>query len=122
MFEGNRVGRIRVVFSLPPASSPILFNNEADVPQHLAYVQWFSPFSLEPDANHLLYKVTPLKDRDGTHICSVIPLANITRSVHLFPKFGRVAPQEWLSSNVLDMCDTFFVNNFTDRHLYRIVL
>jgi len=53
-------------------------------------------------------------------ICSIIPLANICRSVHLFPKFGPFAPQEWTSSNVLDLCNTFFVNDFTDRHMYRI--
>jgi hypothetical protein len=73
-----------------------------------------------PDPNHQLYKISPLK-RDGTHVCSVIPLANVCRSVQLFPRFGQFAPPEWSSSNVLDLCDTFFLNSFTDRHLYRII-
>ncbi|KIM35645.1 hypothetical protein M413DRAFT_20740 [Hebeloma cylindrosporum] len=120
--EGYRVGRIRVVFSLPPASLSVLFNAQVTVPEHLVYVQWFSRFAVRgPDRNHQLYKISPLKEPDGTHVCSIIPLANVHRSVHLFPRFGRFAPAEWTSSNVLDLCDTFFVNTFTDRQLYRVI-
>jgi hypothetical protein len=40
----------------------------------------------------------------------------IRRSVRLFkPKVG---PISWRSSNVLDKCNTFYWNTFTDRHLY----
>lgn len=119
-FVGYHIGRIRVVFSLPDRFFPIMFSNGAEVPQHLAYVEWYSPLSDNPEQNHLLYKVSPQKEPDGTRVCSIIPLANIRRSVHLFPKFGPFAPQEWTSSNVLDLCNTFFVNDFTDRHMYRI--
>ena len=120
-FVGYHIGRIRVVFSLPDCFFPIMFSNGAEVPQHLAYVEWYSPLSDNPEQNHLLYKVSPQKEPDGTRVCSIIPLANIRHSVHLFPKFGPFAPQEWTSSsNVLDLCNTFFVNDFTDRHMYRI--
>ena len=97
-----------------------MFIDGAEIPQHLAYVEWYSLLPDAPGLNHLLYKVLPLKEDDGTRVCSIIPLANIWRSVHLFPKFGPFAPQEWTSSNVLDLCNTFFVNDFTDRHMYRI--
>jgi hypothetical protein len=87
-----------------------MFKDEAEIPQHLAYVQWYSHLSDNPELNHLLYKVSALKEADGTHVCSIISLANIHRSVHLFPKFGAFAPEEWTSSNVLDLCSTFFVS------------
>ena len=61
------------------------------------------------------------KNTDGSFVYSIIPVANIRRSIHLFPRFGQFAPNEWSSTNVLDKCSTFFVNNFTDRHLYRIL-
>jgi hypothetical protein len=88
----------------------------------MAYVEWYSAFK-ERDRNHGLYKVTALRDRNGglEKICSVIPVANIRRSVHLLPQFGPQAPTEWTSSNVLDNCDTFYVNEFTDRHFYRLL-
>lgn len=116
---GYRIGRIRVIFSLPGKAQEKVFGAGL-TPQHLAYVEWYSSFQ-EPEHHHGLHKVTPLKDQEGGCICSIIPLANIRRSAHLFPKFGPIASQEWSSSNVLDLCDSFFVNTFTDQHFYRII-
>ena len=67
-----------------------------------------------------MFKVRPLKDAQGDWICSIVPVGNIRRSVHLIPKFGPVAPAEWTSSNVLDRCDTFFLNAYSDRQIFRI--
>ena len=118
---GYRIGRVRVIFSLPQRSLALLFPAGDQIPKHLAYVEWYSAFTDEPEPNSRLLKILPLKDRDGGGICSIIPLANIRRSVQLIPKFGAVAPQEWTSSKVLDLASVFFVNNFTDVHLYRIM-
>ncbi|KAJ7796672.1 hypothetical protein B0H14DRAFT_2390413, partial [Mycena olivaceomarginata] len=79
----------------------------------LAYVEWFSPFTSHPEPPHLLYKI--YRSLDGA---TIVPVDNIRRSVHLLPKFGPVAPQEWTSSNVLDFCYTFLVNSLSDRHIY----
>ena len=114
------MSHIRIVFSLPMFSLSTLFLDGARIPQHLAYVEWYSPLPGDPEQNHLLYKVLPEREPDGSRTCSIIPLANIRRSVHLFPKFGPFAPQEWTSYNVLDLCNTFYLNDFTDRHMYRI--
>jgi hypothetical protein len=119
---GYRIGRVRVVFSIPEKARNIIFNSGVAVPQHLVYVEWYTPFSNPSDRNHLLYKVSPLRDEVGGHLCSVIPLASIQRSVHLFPRFGPSAPQEWTSSNALDLCSSFYVNTFTDSHLYRTLI
>ncbi|KAJ8468795.1 hypothetical protein ONZ45_g17114 [Pleurotus djamor] len=120
--QGYRIGRVRVIFTLPKASLDTLFEPGVEVPEHLAFVDWFSPFTHVPERNHGLYKVRPIKDAEGSSVSEVIPIANIRRSVHLFPRFGPFAPPEWTSNNVLDLCDTFFVNTFTDRHMYRIVI
>ena len=64
--------------------------------------QWYKPFLDLPDPNHLLYPISPAKDQQGNNICSILPLANLRQSIHLLPKFGRVAPKEWTSSTVLD--------------------
>ena len=99
-----------------------MFNRDAAVPQHLVYIEWYTRFSAIPEYNHLLYKVSPLQDQNGGRICSIIPLVNIRRSVHLIPKFGPSAPREWTSSTVLDLCRSFYVNSFTDKQLYRILI
>ncbi|KIJ93874.1 hypothetical protein K443DRAFT_12554 [Laccaria amethystina LaAM-08-1] len=54
--QGYRIARIRVVFSLPERSIPLMFNDEVNVPKHLAYVEWYTAFPNTPDPDHLLYK------------------------------------------------------------------
>ncbi|KAF8258517.1 hypothetical protein EI94DRAFT_1774184 [Lactarius quietus] len=119
--NGYHIGHIRVVFRLPEKSLRTLFRIEDNTPKHLVYVKWYMAFSQNLDPDNLLFKITPQRNRDGGRMCSIIPLANIQRSVHLIPKFGPVAPQEWKSSTVLDLANVFFVNSFTDSHLYCIL-
>ncbi|KAH9060410.1 hypothetical protein EDB83DRAFT_2506630 [Lactarius deliciosus] len=69
----------------------------ARIPKYLAY----------PEHNSGLYKISRCFLPDGTKPASIIPVINIFRSVHLYPKFGRVVPASWTSSNVLEI------------HLYR---
>ncbi|KAF8986396.1 hypothetical protein BDQ17DRAFT_1259683, partial [Cyathus striatus] len=118
--EGFKVGCVCIIFSLPPKLWSQTFHNGSDNPEHLAYVEWFSDIPDEPHPSHLMYKISPKKDKDGDRLGEIIPVERIQRSVHLFPKFGAFAPVQWTSSTVLDLCDTFFINSFTDKHMYRI--
>ncbi|KAJ6462108.1 hypothetical protein C8R45DRAFT_841733, partial [Mycena sanguinolenta] len=85
---GYHIVQVRTIFSLKPHHIQGLFRPGVSPPKHLAYVKWFSPFTARPGPRHLMYKVRNSIDR----IASVIPLANIRRSVHLLPKFGLIAP------------------------------
>jgi hypothetical protein len=118
--KGHCVGRVRCVFKLPPDSLTHWFSRLASgcvPPKYLAYVEWFTPFPTTPDQNHLLYKISKLQIR-GEQQVSIVPVQLIRQSVHLFPKFGPVAREEWKSTNVLDLCNTFFTNPFSDRFPY----
>jgi hypothetical protein len=106
-----------VIFSLPEKVVGELLPPHIILPKYLAYVEWFSSFPRLPDPNHLLYKIKR-STKDGIRLASVIPVANIRRSAHLFPEFGPVAPWDWTSATVLDLCGTFFVNSTSDRHMY----
>ena len=106
-----------MVFSLPDNVSE-LFSSQITPPEHLAYVEWFTA-PRAPDPNHLLYKIRR-EMKNGARKASVIPVANIRRSAHLFPNFGPVAPRSWTSATVLETCETFFVNSTSDRHMYAI--
>jgi len=89
---------------------------------HLAYVEWFSPLPASPDINNLMYKVTKLvhKNRDSRRNVAIIPVESILCSVHLIPQFGPITPQDsdWDTFSVLEGCNTFFVNPFSDRYNY----
>lgn len=95
----------------------MLFRPHVDTPKHLAYVEWFTEFRRDPEANHLMYKISRSL-KDGKRVASIIRVAEIDRSVVLFPKFGPNAPREWTTYNVLEECSVFYVNPFTDPHSY----
>ncbi|KAK7461765.1 hypothetical protein VKT23_008195 [Stygiomarasmius scandens] len=118
----TRVAQVRVVFTLSDKVADSLYQGvpEHDRAQYLAYVEWFSPFT-QPDENHGLFKVSRC-NVEGGRLASVVDVQRLVRSVHLFPKFGPVADQEWTSSTVLDTCSSFFVNAGSDRHMYQLFL
>src|ERR1700731_1443041 len=99
----HRVGQIRVIFSIPQKVWDELFPPDTTLGHHFAYIEWFTEFQASPDPNHGMYAVSRTM-QDGQRIASIIPLSHIQGSVHLFPKFGPVAPRQWTSSNVLDLC------------------
>lgn len=113
-----RVVQIRAVFQLPrSAASSIFLSSRPPPPTDLVYVEWFSPLSLPPDNSHGMYRVSR-SHRNERRLASIIPLTDVCRSIQLFLAFGRIAPQDWQSSMVLEECRTFYVNPFLDRHLY----
>ncbi|KAF5388369.1 hypothetical protein D9615_000743 [Tricholomella constricta] len=115
--DGCRVAQVRIIFTLPPASLPLLFPSKIFPPRHLAYVEWFTNFTPYPDPNFKMYKVKRAF-ADGERIASVVPVSIIQRSVHLLPKWGAAVPPSWTSQTVLDACPSFFVNSFKDSHTH----
>ncbi|KAI0041099.1 hypothetical protein FA95DRAFT_1501909 [Auriscalpium vulgare] len=119
--NGYRVCQVRAVFSLPIKAREAAFPPNYNGPTHLAYIEWFTPFPLNEEPNHLMYKIgrSFRGARDSRRrVCEVIPVDDIRRSVHLFPLFGATVPRTWTSSNVLEQCERFYVSSFTDRHTY----
>jgi hypothetical protein len=112
-----RVGRVKIIFSIPPKAAELLFRKEQQPPKHLAYVEWFTKFSAAPEPNTKMYRVKKAL-RDGECLASVVPVQMIRRSVHLLPKWGRSVPVEWTSANVVDLCSVFLLNSFKDMSTY----
>ncbi|KAM6499250.1 hypothetical protein JOM56_004758 [Amanita muscaria] len=112
-----RVAQVRIVFSISPTALKHLFGNNEYPPQHLAYVEWFTPFKASPEADSKLHKVERSRHGNG-RLSSIIPVTDIAQSIHLSPLPGRVIPREWNSNTVLDNCRSFLVNAFSDSHTY----
>ena len=122
LHAGYCVVQVRVIFQIPNSSIQHVFPDNApgELPKHLAYVEWFTPFSARPDANHLMYRVSRLM-KHGKRVASIIPVESFKRSVHLIPKFGNTAPREWSSFSVLEQCSNFYVNPFSDKDIFMTI-
>jgi hypothetical protein len=64
-----------------------------------------------------MYKVSRLM-RDGRRLASIIPVDTLLCSVHLFPQCHPATPREWNSFTVLERCQTFYLNPFSNRDIY----
>ncbi|KAH9173949.1 hypothetical protein EDB89DRAFT_2152812 [Lactarius sanguifluus] len=118
--NGLQIAQVRVVFQIPERSIPDLFPSLTTVlPTHLAYVEWFSPIPATPDANNSLYRVSRLT-RNGRRDASIIPVDSIFSSVHLFPRFGQQS-RKWNTFSVLELCQSFYINPFSDRDMYLVL-
>ena len=113
-FPGFRVAQVKVIFKLPSLSDPCLHSLWS---KHLAYVEWFFHFQAMPDPNHSLHKVM-CDPWPGHWHGAVILVSTIHQSIQLFPYFHGSQCVGWTSDNVLDNCDTFFINSLQNRQTY----
>jgi hypothetical protein len=78
--------QICVVFSISQSTWQLVFrdNSVLSPPEHLAYVEWFSPFRAGPEPNSKMYKVS--RALQGTsRLASIVPVSCIDQSLHLLP-------------------------------------
>ncbi|KAM6490342.1 hypothetical protein JOM56_014319 [Amanita muscaria] len=116
LMTAYRVAQVRVLFNISQAARKYLECGRL-LPPYFAYVEWFTCFRQDPELNTGMFKVS--RSFIGTsRLSEIIPISHISQSVHLFPIHGPVIPREWSSSTVLENCNTFFVNPFTDRRTY----
>lgn len=58
---------------------------------------------------------------DGVREASIIPMDSIIRPCQLFLKFAGSVDRSWTADNVLERCEDFLFNNWTDHHMYAMV-
>ncbi|THU88810.1 hypothetical protein K435DRAFT_916207 [Dendrothele bispora CBS 962.96] len=118
LVKDTRIGRIRVIFSIPNDTHDKLFPPNIPPPTHLAYVEWFTKFPGNPERFSDLYRVKRQITSEGENAVAVVPAEWIMRSVHLFPKWDGAVSSEWTSETVLDLSPSFLLNTFKDSHSY----
>src|SRR6267154_2208351 len=118
-YSGCRIAQVHVVFQIPSRVVDMVFPSlDNPPPNHLAYVEWFSPIPPRPDPKHLMYRLSRLV-RNGQRSASIISVDSIICSMHLLPRFGGLStPPEWNHFTVLEQCQSFYINPFTDMYRY----
>lgn len=123
MVVDTRVAQVHLVFTISEAVSERIFDVIPihNRPRYLAYVEWFSPLPRQVHADTGMYPITRSYD-GGDRLCSVIDIRRIVRSAHLLPKYGvgQIASKlDWTSSDVLDRCTSFWLNNHSDLDMFQ---
>ncbi|KAF8155894.1 hypothetical protein B0H34DRAFT_850935 [Crassisporium funariophilum] len=125
--QGTRVGRVRVIFTLPPTITEYGVSipaPEAWPTAPLAFVEWYSTFSSTPIEQHgMMYNIKKIKNTQGTRCQgAIIPLTDIRQSCMLFPMLERNSdnvPDAWTPDNTLDMALSFLLNNWLSKYSYQ---
>lgn len=86
----------------------------------LAHIEWYTRLKPGPDKVHGMYHIRKPHEIEGV----VIPLIQIRQGCMLFPDF-RTLPKSrkgyWDSSEVLDTCDSFFLNHWQSKYSYQTI-
>jgi len=124
--SGTRIGRVKVIFTLPtildtslgPQPAPPQWPKEP-----LAFVEWYSPLANAAHVRHgMMYLVKKVKNSQGNRVQgTIIPLANIRQSCMLFPIFDGTPDTTWTPASSLDLASSFLVNNWLSKYSYQSI-
>jgi hypothetical protein len=126
--SGTRVGRVRVIFTLPQQVET--FIGPQPTPENwpkgpLVYVEWYTKLASTADVkNGLMYRIrkAPTTTTNPPRVQgAILPLSNIRQSCMLFPIFPEDVPTNWTPSNILDNASTFLVNNWLSKYSYQTI-
>lgn len=116
---GYRVGQVRAIFTLPSELQKYRPNHGEEL-SHLLYIEVFTRFTEEPEPYSKLYKIS--HDWHNQQRRSIVlPVHRVFRSCHLIPDWGAQVNRSWSSEYVLEQADTFFLNPFSDHHMFLFV-
>ncbi|KAH9847915.1 hypothetical protein C2E23DRAFT_764435 [Lenzites betulinus] len=118
-FAGYRVGRVRLLFTLPPELQRLRVES-TDPHAHLAYVELYTPFASNPEQYSKLYTIAHSYSNLIRKV-AIVPVSYIFRSCHLIPRSGSRVDRAWSSDTVLDDCSSMYLNAFSDHHMYLFV-
>ncbi|TCD67036.1 hypothetical protein EIP91_000598 [Steccherinum ochraceum] len=119
--DGKRVGQLRVAFKIPDEYNRSIFGSVTP-PAHLAYVEWFSkPKSHHRDKVHGMFPVSRTYRSNGDRMAAIVELSSVVRPCQLSPKFDTSVNRAWTSENVLERAKNFFINHYSDQHMYQTV-
>ncbi|KAF8684334.1 Zn-finger protein [Rhizoctonia solani] len=109
-----RAGRVRLIFTLPPHVHSVF-------PQHLAYVELFTPFGKANDI-HGMHTTSHLQF-EGKRRAALIPVTDIALACHLAPRFKSLPEDTVLTSrsDLLDEGTKFYLNHYHAHHTRQLI-
>ncbi|KAJ7491526.1 hypothetical protein B0H11DRAFT_2398839 [Mycena galericulata] len=86
-----------------------------------ALVRWFVPIGDSPDPDTGMWVVEPEVARRQPSL-AIVNIDSMARAAHLIGLYGTAAlPEHFHFSNTLDAFNRYFVNPYTDHHMYEFL-
>ena len=124
--QGTRVGRVRVIFTLPEEVHSItgIISAPSNWPKEpLVFIEWYS--RLEKAAkpvNRMMYCIKKVSSTTGDKVQgAILPLSRIHQSCMLFPMFPSSIPAYWTPDSILDHASSFYINNWLSKYSYQTI-
>lgn len=116
IIPGYRAARVHAIFELPLHLRGVFSGK-------LAYVDWFNEFPSQPTKHIDQFQVSRALDFAGRQLSSVIPLTDIHLSCHMGPKFGSLAADVQLRTDIdiFQICRYFYLNDFASFFVYELL-
>ena len=116
--SGYRVAQVRLIFTLPV---------HLNFKKPLAYIEYFTKFSEQRQGSDLYVVRRSYTTESGSEgrrrEAAVVCLDSIRRSCHLIPEFtSQIRDKTWTSSNILEVCSSFYVNHYISRDMFQMFL
>jgi hypothetical protein len=133
---GTRVGRVRVIFTLPEEVNSITGKRPAPrkwPKEPLVYIEWYSKLQKTANPRHgMMYPIKKITapstqpssstEAQVTRVQgAILPLSCIRQSCMLFPIFPASVPTHWTPNSVLDDASSFYINNWLSKYSYQTI-
>jgi len=109
---GVQVVQVHIIFTLPHQFQVGMYSRA------LAYVEWFTPLQ-EPDLSSGPHQVSR-STRQLHQNAAVIHIDEVVCPCHLIPKMGPSVDPRWMSANIYEMANDFYLNTFIDLETFCI--
>ncbi|KAG8733377.1 hypothetical protein FRC10_000258 [Ceratobasidium sp. 414] len=110
-----RAARVRVIFR-PPNVAHHIYS------EHLAYIEFFNPFSQNNSTPHGLYTTSTALHSDGRRQVAVVPISHLRMTCHIAPRFARVNPDVPLHyrTDLFTRTRHFLFNHYMNYYVFKL--
>ncbi|KAG8697719.1 hypothetical protein FRC09_007683 [Ceratobasidium sp. 395] len=111
-----RAARVRAIFT-PPSNTHHLLPEK-----HLAYIEFFTPFSRTNNTPHGLHTTSTALHPNGRRQVAVVPISHIHMTCHIAPRFERLDANLRLGrrTDLLAVARHFFYNHYSSHYNYKL--
>jgi hypothetical protein len=117
IITGYRAVRVRCIFRPPSVTRHVYPASE-----HLAYIEFFTPFSRSNNTPHGMYTTSTALHPDGRRQVAVVPISHLHMTCHIAPRFARVDHEIVLGphSDLFLSARHFFFDHYMNHYVYKL--